>query len=93
MAFVVRAENRDFGMKDAGRNRDRFQFIIPADSAGTEFTQAGADTVGIGQDQPVVAAASNEGVEDHGFKEREAECVGREGGPPPWMRGDQVEWR
>jgi hypothetical protein len=51
-------------VKDACGDRDRLYLVIPADAACAELAQAGANAFDVGEDQPVLAAASNEGVED-----------------------------
>lgn len=57
-------------MKYAVVHVDRLNLVILADPGCALLTQARPDTIDVGQDQPVMPAAANEGVEKNGLEKR-----------------------
>lgn len=68
--FPEPTRNRNLGMKYAVVHVDRLNLVILADPGCALLTQARPDTIDVGQDQPVMPAAANEGVEKNGLGKR-----------------------
>ncbi len=77
-------------MKHATVNVDRLHLVILAYSGSALLAQAGPDTFNISENQPVMPAAANKGIEENGLEKGQAESVSREGDAPPGIRRDQI---
>src|SRR5688572_9111236 len=74
----------------AGRNSNGLNVVILADTLCTLFAKARADALDIGQNERLTRAAPDEGIQNDGLKEGQAERIGREGHALPAVRGDEV---
>lgn len=73
-------------------DRDRLDVIVFADPARALFAQGRSDALDICENESLAPTAAYKRVKNNSFKKRQAEGIGREGGPPPWVSGDQLKW-
>ena len=69
MALAVAGEDRNLGMKDARRSRDRLDIIVLADPARPLLAQSRPDALDIRKNESLTPATTYERIEDNSFKE------------------------
>src|SRR5262245_5983151 len=77
----------------AGRDGDRLDVVILADTLCALLAQAGPDALNVRNDERLASTTPDQGIEDNSLEEGEAEGVRRKRCALPCLSGKEVERR